>query len=511
MIAFTRKTDYALIALASLAQEAGDPGDPAAETAPLSARAIAERYAVPLPILMNVLKGLAGAELIRSTRGVKGGYILAAPPPAHHRARRGGSHRGTPQPGHVLRGLRGGAVPGVPRGRLLSRNAFRPSSQRAHQPFPARGHAGRSARRQARYGPGHSAFRPAFTQRAAPRGRTREVMSLSEDTQALHDLAKRDYKYGFVTDIEQDSLPPGLDEDVVRAISAIKGEPEWMTEWRLKAFRHWLTMSEPAWPNVHYPPIDYQAISYYSAPKRNNQRLDEVDPKLLRTYEKLGVPLEERARARRRGGRRGVRLRVGGHHVQGAQLAELGIVFCSFSEAVREHPELVRKYLGSVVPYYGQFLRSAELRGLLRRFVRLHPQGRHAARWSCRPTSASTRRHRPVRAHADRRRQRAPRSATSKAAPPRCATTNQLHAAVVELVALDDANIKYSHVQNWYAGRQGRQGRHLQLRDQARAVQGRALRDLVDAGRDRGPRSPGSTRAASCAATTRSASSTRWR
>ena len=170
---------------------------------------------------------------------------------------------------------------------------------------------------------------------------------------SLDDFTKTEYKAGFVTDIEQETFPPGLSEDVVRLISAKKGEPDWMTEWRLKAYRHWLTMSEPTWANVHYPPIDYQAISYFSAPRQKKdgpKSLDEVDPKLLETYEKLGVPLHERAKLA------GVAVDAVFDSVSvattfKAKLMEAGVVFCSFSEAVREHPELVRKYLGTVVPY----------------------------------------------------------------------------------------------------------------------------------------------------------------
>src|SRR5512138_3308043 len=169
---------------------------------------------------------------------------------------------------------------------------------------------------------------------------------------SLDDITKAEYKAGFVTDIEQDTFPPGLDESVVRRLSAKKGEPPWLTEWRLKAFRHWLTMKEPAWANVRYEPIDYQAISYYAAPRQKKdapRSLDEVDPKLLETYEKLGVPLHERAALA------GVAVDAVFDSVSVAttfkdKLASMGIVFCSFSEAVKEHPELVRKYLGSVVP-----------------------------------------------------------------------------------------------------------------------------------------------------------------
>src|SRR5208282_6023094 len=172
-------------------------------------------------------------------------------------------------------------------------------------------------------------------------------------TETIESLVKQEYKYGFVTDVEADSAPPGLNEDIVRLISAKKREPEFMLEWRLKAYRHWLTMKEPAWPHVHYPPIDYQKAVYYSAPKQKGEgprSLEEVDPKLLETYEKLGIPLKERERLA------GVAVDAVFDSVSVGttfkkQLAEKGIIFCSFSEAVLEHPELVQKYMGSVVPY----------------------------------------------------------------------------------------------------------------------------------------------------------------
>ncbi len=176
-------------------------------------------------------------------------------------------------------------------------------------------------------------------------------------TRSLDDITKTEYKAGFVTDIEADTIPAGLNEDVIRLISAKKNEPPFLLEWRLKAYRHWLTMTEPTWPNVHYPPIDYQAAVYYSAPKQKKdgpKSLDEVDPKLLETYEKLGVPLHERAKLA------GVAVDAVFDSVSvgttfRAKLAEVGVIFCSFSDAVREHPGLVEKYLGTVVPYTDNF------------------------------------------------------------------------------------------------------------------------------------------------------------
>ena len=270
---------------------------------------------------------------------------------------------------------------------------------------------------------------------------------------SLDDITRSEYQAGFVTDIEQETLPPGLSEDVVRAISSRKGEPPWMTEWRLKAYRHWLTMDEPRWPNVHYPPIDYQAISYYAAPKQKKDRpksLDEVDPKLLETYERLGVPLHERAKLA------GVAVDAVFDSVSVAttfkqKLKEAGVVFCSFSEAVREHPDLVRQYLGTVVPYSDNFfatLNSAVFSDGSFVFV---PRGVRC------PMELST--YFRINAASTGQFERTLIVAEEGAyvsylegctAPVR--DENQLHAAVVELVALADARIKYSTVQNWYPG-----------------------------------------------------------
>src|SRR5436190_1202394 len=180
---------------------------------------------------------------------------------------------------------------------------------------------------------------------------------MSSDSITAQDIAAREYRAGFVTDIESETVPVGLSEDVIRLISGKKGEPEWLLEWRLKAYRHWLTMQEPTWANVHHPPIDYQAIAYYSAPKQKKdgpKSLADVDPKLLETYEKLGVPLHERAKLA------GVAVDAVFDSVSvattfRAKLEEVGVIFCSFSEAVQKHPELVRKWLGTVVPYTDNF------------------------------------------------------------------------------------------------------------------------------------------------------------
>ncbi|HQS01656.1 MAG: Fe-S cluster assembly protein SufB [Halothiobacillus sp. 24-54-40] len=273
-------------------------------------------------------------------------------------------------------------------------------------------------------------------------------------------LVSRDYKYGFVTDIEQEIIPPGLNEDVVRLISAKKNEPEFLLEWRLKAYRHWLTMSPPTWAHVHYPPIDYQALSYYAAPKsvaeqaeidaNRPKSLDDVDPKLLEMYAKLGIPLHERAALA------GVAVDAVFDSVSVTttfreKLAEVGVIFCSFSEAVHSHPELIKKYLGTVVPagdnYYAA-LNSAVFSDGSFVFI---PKGVRC------PMELST--YFRINALNTGQFERTLIVAEEGAhvsylegctAPQR--DENQLHAAVVELVALDDATIKYSTVQNWYPG-----------------------------------------------------------
>jgi Fe-S cluster assembly protein SufB len=269
----------------------------------------------------------------------------------------------------------------------------------------------------------------------------------------LQELAKKDYEWGFVTDIEQESLPPGLNEDVVRFISAKKGEPEWLLEWRLEAYRKWLGMIEPDWALIHYPKIDYQDIIYFSAPKSDKdkpQSLDEVDPELLATYEKLGIPLGERAILA------GVAVDAVFDSVSvattfKAKLGELGIIFCSFSEAVREHPELIKKYLGSVVPRndnYFAALNSAVFSD--GSFVYI-PKGVRC------PMELST--YFRINAANTGQFERTLIVADDDAyvsylegctAPMR--DENQLHAAVVEIVALENAEVKYSTVQNWYPG-----------------------------------------------------------
>src|SRR3984893_17727288 len=267
------------------------------------------------------------------------------------------------------------------------------------------------------------------------------------------ELTDREYKAGFVTDIESESVPPGLNEDVIRLISAKKNEPEWMLEWRLRAFRHWLTMKEPSWANVRYPAIDYQAISYYSAPKAKSdgpKSLEDVDPKLLETYEKLGIPLRERGKLA------GVAVDAVFDSVSVAttfreQLAKVGVIFCSFSEAVQNHPELVRKYLGTVVPYSDNFFATLNSAVFSDGSFCYIPKGvRCPMELSTyfRINSANTGQFERTLIVADEGSYVSYLEGCT--APIR--DENQLPAAVVELVALDNATIKYSTVQNWYPG-----------------------------------------------------------
>ena len=266
-------------------------------------------------------------------------------------------------------------------------------------------------------------------------------------------LVRREYQHGFVTDLESDTVPPGLDEDVIRLISRKKHEPEFLLKWRLKAYRHWLTMSEPRWANVNHTPIDYDEISYYSAPKSKDdgpKSLDEVDPKLLETYEKLGIPLEERAALA------GIAVDAVFDSVSVAttfkdKLAEQGIIFCSFSEAVREHPALVEKYLGTVVPYTDNFFASLNSAVFTDGSFCYIPKGvRCPMELSTyfRINAAKTGQFERTLVVADEGSYVSYLEGCT--APVR--DENQLHAAVVELVALEGAEIKYSTVQNWYPG-----------------------------------------------------------
>jgi Fe-S cluster assembly protein SufB len=283
---------------------------------------------------------------------------------------------------------------------------------------------------------------------------------MSTSTSTIQELANKEYQYGFVTDIESESIPRGLSEDVVRLISAKKNEPEFMLEWRLKAYRHWLTMKEPTWANVKYPAIDYQNVIYYSAPKSKKdgpKSLEEVDPELLEMYKKLGISLQEQERLA------GVAVDAVFDSVSVAttfrgKLAEMGVIFCSFSEAVKEHPELVKRYLGSVVPYTDNFFATLNSAVFSDGSFCYIPKGVRC------PMELST--YFRINAKDTGQFERTLIIAEEGAyvsylegctAPMR--DENQLHAAVVELVALDNAQIKYSTVQNWYPGdKQGKGG-----------------------------------------------------
>jgi Fe-S cluster assembly protein SufB len=298
------------------------------------------------------------------------------------------------------------------------------------------------------------------------------------EAQELQELANREYRWGFVTDVEADSAPPGLNEEIIRFISHKKQEPDWLLEWRLKAYRHWLTMKEPTWPMVKYPPIDYQQIIYYSAPRRGRyQSLADVEPEILATYDKLGIPLHEReallgiekpAGDGQNGNGDGQPAQVAVDAVFDsvsvattfkAKLAEVGIIFCSMSEAVHNHPELVRKYLGSVVPYSDNFFATLNTAVFTAGSFVYIPRGVRC------PMELST--YFRINARNTGQFERTLIIAEEGShvsylegctAPQR--DENQLHAAVVELVALDNATIKYSTVQNWYPGdpRTGRGG-----------------------------------------------------
>jgi Fe-S cluster assembly protein SufB len=282
---------------------------------------------------------------------------------------------------------------------------------------------------------------------------------MSTNVETIRDLAEREYKWGFVSNVESESVPKGLSEDTVRMISAKKNEPEFMLEWRLKAYRYWASLekaqAEPKWANISYAPIDYQDIVYYSAPKQKPklESLSELDPELLRTYQKLGIPLEEQK----------LLANVSNVAVDAVfdsvsvvttfkeKLREAGVIFCSFSEAVREHPELVKKYLGSVVPYTDNFFAALNAAVFSDGSFVFVPKGVHC------PMELST--YFRINAENTGQFERTLIVAEDGAsvsylegctAPIR--DEHQLHAAVVELVALDDATIKYSTVQNWYPG-----------------------------------------------------------
>ncbi len=290
--------------------------------------------------------------------------------------------------------------------------------------------------------------------------KAKESKYLNAKTIEENKLSSREYQYGFVTEIEADRIPKGINEDIIRLISEKKKEPTWMRDWRLKAYRHWTTMKEPHWPNFQYGPIDYQGISYYNAPKTKNQdpkSIEEVDPELLKTFEKLGIPLTEQKRLT------GVAVdavfdsvSVGTTHQ--AELLKLGIIFCSMTEAIHNHPELVKKYMGSVVPHTDNFFASLNSAVFSDGSFCYIPKGVRC------PLELST--YFRINAAESGQFERTLIIAEEGSyvsylegctAPMR--DENQLHAAVVELIALDNAEIKYSTVQNWYSGdKEGRGG-----------------------------------------------------
>ncbi|MFM2375223.1 MAG: Fe-S cluster assembly protein SufB [Bacteroidota bacterium] len=275
---------------------------------------------------------------------------------------------------------------------------------------------------------------------------------MSENLKVIEDIAGQEYAYGFVTDIESDRAPKGLTEDIVRLISAKKGEPGWLLDWRLRSFRHWQTMREPHWQNVHYPPIDYQEITYYAAPRKKPKlnSLDEVDPELLKTFEKLGISINEQKVLA------GVAVDVVWDSTSvmttfKEKLKELGVIFMSFGEAAREHPELIRKYLGTVVPYNDNYFAALNSAVFSDGSVVYIPEGvRCPMELSTyfRINEANTGQFERTLIVADKGSYVSYLEGCT--APMR--DENQLHAAVVELIALDDAEIKYSTVQNWYPG-----------------------------------------------------------
>ena len=282
---------------------------------------------------------------------------------------------------------------------------------------------------------------------------------MSKDNEILEELTNSEYKHGWVTDIEADSAPKGLNEDIIRFISAKKEEPEWMLEWRLKAYAHWLTMKEPTWPNVKYPPIDYQDTIYYSAPKQKAKvnSLDEIDPEILETFNKLGISLEEQKRLT------GVAVDAVIDSVSVAttfreKLGELGIIFCSFSDAIKDHPDLIKKYMGSVVPVGDNYFAALNSAVFTDGSFCYIPKGVRC------PMELST--YFRINAANTGQFERTLIVAEEGSyvsylegctAPMR--DENQLHAAVVEIIANKDAEVKYSTVQNWYPGdKQGKGG-----------------------------------------------------
>ncbi|GIR53538.1 MAG: hypothetical protein CM15mP62_10090 [Rhodospirillaceae bacterium] len=311
-------------------------------------------------------------------------------------------------------------------------------------------------------------------------------MSIDANTaEQVKELEVDKYKYGFVTDIEMETAPKGLNEDIIRFISAKKEEPDWLLEWRLKAYRHWLTMEEPDWAKVGYDKIDYQDLHYYAAPKNIDRpkSLDEVDPELLKTYEKLGIPLKEQELLSGVVAVDAVFDSVSVATTYKAKLTEMGVIFCSISEAVREYPELVEKYIGSVVPYSDNYFATLNSAVFTDGSFVYIPKGLRC------PMELST--YFRINAENTGQFERTLIIADEGAyvsylegctAPQR--DENQLHAAVVELVALDNAEIKYSTVQNWYPGDENGKGGIYNFVTKRGACREK-LEDFLDTGRNR--------------------------
>jgi len=456
MIRLTRISDYGIVLMTQLAASANH--------APLNARQVATAAGLPLPVVRKILKVLTREGLLCSHRGSKGGYSLARSPEQISAAEMIAALDGPI--GLTECAIHPGQCEQEPSCHVREPWKALETHQRGGTRCADLRHARRSgaagARRRRAARRQDSPRQPGRPRSRAPRAIGGKTMAESSDA-TLRGLADREYRYGFVTDIEQDQIPPGLNEQIIRLISAKKEEPEWLLEWRLRALGRFLEMleagAEPAWANVRYPKIDYHGIIYYSAPKRKKQleSLDEVDPELLRTYEKLGIPLEEQKRLA------GVAIDAVFDSVSVAttfkdELEKQGIVFCSFSEAVKKRPDLVKRYLGSVVPYSDNFfacLNSAVFSDGSFAYV---PKGvRCPMELSTyfRINSAGTGQFERTLLIAD---EGASVSYLEGCTAPK-RDEHQLHAAVVELVALDDARIKYSTVQNWYPGdREGRGG-----------------------------------------------------
>jgi len=407
MLKFSKKLEYALISIFEMSDRNGD--------GPVTTKEISKRYHIPQEILGKVLQALAKNGIITSLQGVKGGYELEKKLKDLNIIEIVEAVEGpvslTACISHDLCGCE----------QLIRCNIRSPME---------------------------------MIQKELVRNRPgiKRGLYMSTELEKIESLTKKEYKYGFITNIESDELPLGLNEDIIRALSKKKNEPEFMTQWRLKAFQHWQKMKEPSWAKVHYPEIDYQKIRYYSAPKEKKRpkSLDEVDPELLRTYERLGIPLSEQEKLA------GVAVDAVFDSVSVAttfkeKLSELGIIFCSFSEAVQNHPDLVKKFLGSVVPPTDNFFASLNSAVFSDGSFVYVPKGVRC------PMELST--YFRINAASTGQFERTLIVAEEGSyvsylegctAPMR--DENQLHAAVVELVAHKDAEIKYSTVQNWYPG-----------------------------------------------------------